>query len=162
MKIFITGNSGYIGSQLIKEISPEHEIVTFDLQDNQDILDYNQLKDVMKNCDVVVHLAAIRGPDEDKTFSDYFRINCQGTRNVAKAALENDVERLIYTSSTSYYGLESGIPYVKPLEESNPIITQHVKAKDLDCRDCDIAYSTSKVISEQILANFGLTKNLKL
>ncbi|MFB6076397.1 MAG: NAD-dependent epimerase/dehydratase family protein [Candidatus Aenigmatarchaeota archaeon] len=151
MKIFITGSSGYIGCELIKRLSEEHGIVEYDLENGQDILDYADLKEEMKGCDVVVHLAAIRGPHENKTFSDYFRINCRGTRNVAKAALENDVERLVYSSSTSYYGLESGIPYVKLLEENNPIITQHVKAEDLDCRDCDIAYSTSKVISEQIL-----------
>ncbi len=160
MKIFITGSSGYIGSQLIKEISSEHEIITYDLKDNQDILNYNQLKEVMKNCDVVIHLAAIRGPDETKLFNDYFSQNCQVTLNVANACVENKIKKLIYTSSTGYYGVENGIPYIKPLNESNSIITQHAKVNDLNCRDCDIGYSTSKVIAEQILANFGLRKKL--
>jgi len=160
MKIFITGSSGYIGSQLIKETSSEHEVITFDLQDNQDVLNYNQLKKAMKNCDVVIHLAAIRGPDETKSFDNYFNQNCQATLNIANACIENKIKKLIYTSSTGYYGVENGIPYIKPLNESNSIITQHVKIKDLDCRDCDIGYSTSKVIAEQILANFGLTKKI--
>lgn len=160
MKIFITGSSGYIGSELIKEISQEHEIITYDLKDNQDILNYNQLKDAMKDCDIVIHLAAIRGPDESKSFNDYFNQNCQATLNVANACVENNIKKLIYSSSTGYYGVENGIPYIEPLKETNQIVTQHVKVGDLNCRDCDVGYSTSKVIAEQVLANYGLTKKL--
>ena len=149
---------------MIKHLSKEKEfeIIPYDLKNGQDILNYEQLRDSMKGSDIVVHLAAIRGPYEDKTFDDYFRINCIGTFNVAKAALENKVKKFIYSSSTSYYGLEKGIPYVKPIKETNPIITQHLKADDLKCMDCDIAYSTSKVIAEQILANYGLTKKFEV
>ncbi|MCL4411440.1 NAD(P)-dependent oxidoreductase, partial [Candidatus Marsarchaeota archaeon] len=162
MRIFVTGSNGYIGSEFIKHasINKELEIVGYDLKNGQDVLDYGGLKKAMKGSDVVVHLAAIRGPDPDKTFSEYFKVNCEGAFNVAHAALENKVKRLVYSSSTSYYGLERGIPFVKPIKEGNPIITQHVKPQDLNCRDCDIAYSTSKVIAEQILANFGLMKKL--
>jgi nucleoside-diphosphate-sugar epimerase len=164
MKLFITGSSGFIGTELIKHLSnkKEFEIVKYDLKEGQNILNYEQLKEAMKGCDVVVHLAAIRGPYEDKTFEDYFRVNCVGTFNVAQAVLENGIKRFIYSSSTSYYGLEIGIPYVKPIKESNPIITQHLKAGDLNCRDCDVAYSTSKVVAEQILANYGLIKKFEV
>lgn len=160
MKIFITGSSGYIGSELIKEISNNHEIITFDLKDNQDILNFEQLKNSMGGCDVVVHLAAIRGPDESKSFDDYFNQNCRVTLNIANACVSNNIKKLIYTSSTGYYGVEVGIPYIKPLKESNAVLTQHVKINELNCKPCDIGYSTSKVISEQVLANFGLTKKL--
>jgi len=162
MRIFITGSSGFIGSELINHLSGKHEIVRYDLSDGQDILHYNKLKEAMKSCDVIVHLAAIRGPDENKTFLDYFKVNCQGTLNVVQAAVENDIKKLVYASSTGYYGLEKGVPFVKPIKESNPIITQHVKVDDLKCRDCDVAYSTSKVIAEQILANYGLRKKLEV
>ncbi|MEW6295139.1 MAG: NAD(P)-dependent oxidoreductase [Candidatus Diapherotrites archaeon] len=162
MKILITGSSGFIGSELVNHLSGKHEIVKYDLAEGKDILNHNELNEVMKGCDIVVHLAAIRGPFEDKTFSDYFQVNCQGTFNVAQAALENKIKRLIFTSSTTYYGIEKGIPFVKPIKESNPIVTQHVKAEDLNCRDCDIAYSTSKVIAEQILANYGMMKKFEV
>lgn len=162
MKIFITGSSGFVGKELVNHLSKKHEMVEYDLANGQDILDYSQLKKAMKGCDVVVHLAAHRKPYEDKTFKDYFETNCQGTFNIAQAAMEFNVKRLIYSSSTSYYGIEDGIPFVKPIKESNPILTQHVKIEDLKCRDCDIAYSTSKVISEQILANYGLTKKMEI
>jgi len=162
MKIFITGSSGFIGRELINHLSNKHEIVEYDLANGQDILNYSQLKKAMKGCGVVVHLAALRKPYDDKTFKDYFEINCQGTFNVAQAAEECKIKRLIYASSASYYGIEEGIPFVKPIKESNPVLTQHVKIEDLNCRDCDIAYSTSKVISEQILANYGLTKKMEV
>ena len=64
------------------------------MKEGRDILDYEQLKETMKGCDVVIHLAAIRGPYEDKTFQDYFRVNCVGTFNVAQAALENRIKKI--------------------------------------------------------------------
>ena len=162
MKIFITGSSGFIGSELINYLSDKHDIVRFDLSSGEDILDIERLKKAMVGCEVVVHLAAHRKPYPDKTFKDYFETNCKGTFNVAEAAVANGVKKFIYTSSTSYYGIEKGIPYVKPIKDNNPIMTQHVKVDDLDCRPCDISYSTSKVIGEQILANYGLTKKMQV
>jgi nucleoside-diphosphate-sugar epimerase len=102
MKIFITGSSGYIGNELVKYLSDKHEIVIYDLVNGQDILDYEQLKEKIVGCDVVIHLAAIRGPDESKEFNDYFNINCQGTQNIINCAIENNVARFIYASSTGY------------------------------------------------------------
>jgi nucleoside-diphosphate-sugar epimerase len=160
MKIFITGSSGYIGRELITHLDGKYEIVKYDLVHGQDILDFNKLKEAMRGCEIVIHMAAIRGPDESQSFSDYFKINCQGTLNVINAAVENGVKKIIYASSTGYYGLERGVSYIKPIKESNSVITQHLKADDLNCRDCDVAYSTSKVIAEQILANYGLRKKI--
>jgi len=162
MKILITGANGFVGTELVKEISKENEIVTFDLENGQNILDFEQLKESMTNCDVVVHLAAIKGPNENKSFEDYFELNDIGTLNVAKACLQTGVKKLIYASSTGYYGVEVGIPYQKPIRENNLVVTQHVKINELNCRDCDLAYSTSKVIAEQILANYGLRKKFQV
>ncbi len=162
MKIFITGSSGYIGSELVKYLSDKHKIVLYDLINRENILDYEQLKEKMIGCDVVIHLAAIRGPDESKEFNDYFNINCQGTLNVINCAIENNVARFIYASSTGYYGLEKGIDYIKPIKETNLVISQYAKSDKLNCRDCDIAYGTSKAIAEQILANYGLRKKIDI
>ena len=57
-------------------------------------------------------------------------------RIVAQAAFENKVKRLIFTSSTTYYGVEKGIPFVKPIKEKNPILTQNAYVDELNCRDC--------------------------
>ncbi|MDX9855589.1 MAG: NAD(P)-dependent oxidoreductase [Candidatus Moranbacteria bacterium] len=164
MKIFITGSSGFIGKELIQHLSSKHEIVEFAHDADCDILNYDQLKSAMKGCDVVVHLAAHRKPYEDKVFQDYFETNCQGTFNVAQACMENGVKKLIFTSSMSYYGMEKGMPIKVPVIEDSTVLTQRVKTEDLPqtVRDCDIAYSTSKVIGEQVLANYGMTKKFEV
>jgi len=164
MKIFITGSSGFIGKELTKHLSPKHEVVGFAHDEGCDILNYEQLKSAMKGCDVVVHLAAHRKPYEDKTFKDYFETNCIGTFNVAQACMENGVKKLIFTSSMSYYGMEKGMPIKVPVVEDSTILTQRVKTEELPStvRDCDVAYSTSKVIGEQILANYGMRKKFEV
>ncbi|MCF7910085.1 NAD(P)-dependent oxidoreductase [Candidatus Pacearchaeota archaeon] len=164
MKIFITGSSGFIGKELNQHLSSKHKIVEFAHDAGCDILNYDQLKSAMKGCDIVVHLAAHRKPYEDKTFKDYFETNCQGTFNVAQACMENGVKKLIFTSSMSYYGMEKGMPIKVPVIEDSTVLTQRVKTEDLPqtVRDCDIAYSTSKVIGEQVLANYGMTKKFEV
>ena len=159
MKILITGSSGFLGNELVNFLSDKHEIIKYDLADNQDILNFEQLKKSMNGCDIVIHIAAIRGPYQGKDFPDYFKINCQGTFNVAQACLECGVKKLIYSSSTSYYGFEEGIPYNLPLSEKNFILTQI--GGRLNCDESCISYSTSKVIAEQILANYGMTKKFQ-
>ncbi len=158
----ITGSSGFIGSELINYLKNKHDIISYSHDKGDDILDYKKIKSSMKGCEVVIHLAAHRKPYEDKTFEDYFNTNCVGTYKVAQAAMENKVKKLIFSSSTSYYGIEKGIPEPKSINESDPVLTQKFNVEDLDCRDCDIAYSTSKVIAEQILANYGLTKKMQV
>lgn len=164
MKIFITGSSGFIGKELTQHLSSKHEIVGFAHNEGCDILNYKQLKSAMKGCDIVVHLAAHRKPYEDKTFKDYFETNCQGTFNVAQACMENGIKKLIFTSSMSYYGMEKGMPIKIPVIENSTVLTQRAKTEELPptVRDCDIAYSTSKVIGEQILANYGMTKKFEV
>jgi nucleoside-diphosphate-sugar epimerase len=162
MRILITGSSGFIGNELKKYLEDKYDIIEYDIANGKDILDLNNLREKMKDCEIVVHLAAHRKPYEDKTFEDYFKTNCEGTFNVVKVAEECGIKKLIYTSSTSFYGAEGGVPQLEKVQESSPILTQFAKIEDLTTRDCDVAYSTSKVIGEQILANYGLTKKIQI
>ena len=164
MIIFITGSCGFIGKELTAHLKGKHEVVSYDYENGNDILNYAQLKQAMKDCDVVVHLAAHRKPYEDKTFVDYFKTNCQGTFHVAQACMENKVKKLIFTSSMSYYGMEKGMPITIPIKENSTVLTQRIRTEDLpeNVRDCDVAYSTSKVIAEQILANYGMRKKFEV
>ncbi len=162
MKILITGSKGYLGKPLVEKLKQNHEIVGYDILDGKNILSYKQLKEKMKGCEIAVHLAAIPRPDESKAFDDYFQVNCIGTLNVVKTAIENKVRRLIYVSSTTYYGVERGIPVQFPLKEDNKIVPMYLKADDLKCRDCDLMYSESKIIAENILAFYGLLKKIQI
>lgn len=162
MKIFITGSKGYLGKPSAEKLGKSHEIVEYDIVDGNDILNYEQLKEAMKDSEIVIHMAAIPKPDETKTFDDYFTVNCIGTLNIVKACIENKVRRLIYVSSTTYYGVERGIPAKFPLKEGQQIVPMYLKADDIKCRDCDLAYSESKIIAENILAFYGLLKKIQI
>ena len=156
MKIFVTGSSGLLGKALVEAINGEYQVVKFDLTQGYDVLNYEQLKNAMEGCEIVAHLAAIPKPLENKTFDDYFSINCVGTYNVVKAAVENKIKKLIFASSTSYYGVERGIPFKFPIKEDQQIAPMYLNADDFSCRDCDLAYSESKIIAENILAFFEM------
>lgn len=160
-KVMITGHRGYVGTALVEAMKDDYEIVGYDLLDGDDILDYDNLKRKMEGCEIVVHEAAIPAPVPGKTYDDYFRTNVEGTHNVARAAEQNGVKRLIYASSTTVYGIEGGIPFSFPITEEQKFVSQYLKADDLSTRDIDLSYHTSKVMAEQIVAWYGLNRKLQ-
>lgn len=162
LKVFVTGSSGYLGKPLVAELKKEHEVIEFDLVNGFDILNYARLLAEMKSADVVVHCAAILKPIETKSFEDYFLVNCVGTMNVARAMIENKIKKLIFISSTGYYGVERGVPVNLPLKEEQSPIMAYLKADDLSCAPSALRYSESKVIAENILAYYGLTKQIQI
>jgi len=161
MKILVTGDEGYLGSEFVKRYSREYEIIGYDKKSGNELLDYDTLHKKMQGCVQVVHLAAIPKPVIGKDFEDYFINNVQGTFNIAKAAVANDVKRIIYASSTTIYGIERGIPFKTPIKENQPFVSQYITADQLSCRDCDLSYHMSKVMAEQIMAWYGLNKKIQ-
>lgn len=157
-KIMITGHKGYVGKALVEALEKDYEIVGYDLLDGDDILDYDNLVNKMGGCEIVIHEAAIPAPVLGKSYTDYFKTNVEGTFNVAKAAEETGVKRVIYASSTTIYGIEGGIPFSYPITENQEFVSQYLKADDLSTRDIDLSYHTSKVMAEQIMAWYGLNK----
>jgi len=161
MKILVTGSKGYLGKEFVNRYKDEYEIVGYDIVDGDDILDYANLLKKLEGCEMVVHLAAIPKPVVEKTFTDYFSINVEGTLNVLRAAVEKKVTRVIYGSSTTIYGIERGIPFKTPIKEDQLFVSQYLTVDDLSCRDADLSYHMSKVMAEQILAWYGLTKKIQ-
>lgn len=104
MKILITGSSGFIGSHLIKRLSPIYEVRTFDIKDNKDILDKVALSENMKKVNIVIHLAAlVKQAESWKKTDSYLITNGVGTFNVLQAAEKNKVSRVILLSSAAVY-----------------------------------------------------------
>lgn len=136
MKIAVTGGAGYIGSTLIKRlIEREYEVTSIDdlsrgdyryLSDQEgsielligDIRNGGQLKEVFKDVEVIVHLAAIPGLRMcEKKPSDAISVNIYGTLQILETALKIDVERLIFASSAAVYGA----PRYLPVDEEHPL-----------------------------------------
>ena len=115
-KCLVTGGAGFIGSHIVKRLLREgvEEVVVLDnyvtgredlLEDvldsvetvKGDIRDAELVGKVMQDVDVVFHQAAqadvpasLRVPGLD------FEVNALGTLNVLSAALESNVERIVY------------------------------------------------------------------
>ena len=88
MKILITGGKGMLGRTLQRELGREHEIVVADLPDWDVTDDAGFLERTLAAApDVVVHCAAMTKVDDCESNRDLaFRLNEEGTRNVALAA----------------------------------------------------------------------------
>ena len=79
-----------------------------------DILDRGSVEDLVRDADVVVHLAfIIMGPEDEAR-----RVNLDGSRNVFEACFNAGVRRLIYTSSVAAYGFHEDNPDI--LDETIP------------------------------------------
>ena len=161
MKILLTGHKWFLWNEFIKAYGAGYEIVGYDIQDGDDLTDIEKLKKVSIGCSMIVHLAAIPKPIEGISLNEYFQVNVVGTKNILETALENNIKRVIYASSTTIYGIERGIPFQTPINEQQPFISQYLQADDLHCRECDLSYHTSKVMAEQLLAWYGFSKKIQ-
>ena len=122
MKILVTGGAGFIGSNLVKRLVDDgHEVIVLDnlLRGNKiehnvflkikfynkDIRDPEAVDEASWGCDVIFHLAAILGVDivADNPV-ETMDVETMGMRNVANAALNNGVKKILYASTSGIYG----------------------------------------------------------
>lgn len=142
MKILITGGAGFIGSHLCDKYTREgHTVLCLDnfLSGNlmnvrhlldyrnfklikADIRDYDHLENIMRDVDVVFHLAAQVHVDrsyiEPKLTYD---INVMGTQNILEIARIYDAKKVIHASTSEVYG---SAQYV-PIDEKHPLDAPH-------------------------------------
>lgn len=116
-KYFITGSTGFIGMELTKQLIEEgaviHLLVRNPLKADSlaapgvsvfegDITDYASVARAMKGCTHVFHLAA-HARSFSKDPKDFDRINIDGTQNVLRAAFENKISKLVFTSTAGVF-----------------------------------------------------------
>ena len=125
MKVLVTGGAGFIGTNLtLNLLSSGYEVKVFDDLStglkanipkdadfvNASILEANQIDKAIKDCEVVVHLAA-RGsvPRSIKDPIATHNVNSTGTLNVLEAA-RTYKSHYIFSSSSSVYGSNMILP----------------------------------------------------
>jgi NAD+-dependent farnesol dehydrogenase len=124
MKIFITGATGYIGQKIMERLLDRGDevhalcrnIPDLDVFSHKnlkvfqgDILDRDRVKKAMLGCTQVYHVAGYARVWA-KSAKTYFNINVAGTVNILQAALEQHVEKVVFTSTGGTYGVSNGKP----------------------------------------------------
>ena len=116
--ILITGGTGSLGKSLIKRLKQANKIIVYSRDegkqalifgDNPEILcvigdvrDYDKLNVTLKRhkVDYIIHTAALKRIDDMEIHPDEcVKTNIAGSENVARAALENNVEKCILVST---------------------------------------------------------------
>jgi len=164
MKTLITGGSGFIGSHLADLlIELNHEVIVIDnlsigrieninhLLENpaftfleSDIVDFDSIESSFKNVDWVFHLAALADiVPSIETPEAYYLSNSNGTFNVLEACRKHNIKRIIYSASSSCYG----IPDEYPTKESAEIRPQY-------------PYALTKNLGEQLVMHWCNLYNL--
>jgi len=134
MNFIVIGGAGFIGSQIVGHlVKNNHSVTVIDnfhtgkrenlasFQDKikilkADILDYNELRNVVKNADGVFHEAALTLVQESFTKQkEYHEVNVVGTENIFKLAKEFGF-KVVYASSSSVYGNTKKIPIKEDFE----------------------------------------------
>jgi UDP-glucose 4-epimerase len=137
-KTLVTGGAGFIGSHLVDRLLADgHEVLVLDNfvtgrpenlvqhRDNArlavhrvDVSDHEAIRPLFQGTEWVFHLAALADiVPSIQTPLTYHRANVDGTMAVLEAARLGGVKRLVYTASSSCYGL----PDVFPTPETAPI-----------------------------------------
>jgi len=99
-----------------------------------DIRDPHGVKEAVKGCDLVLHLAALIAiPYSYHSPDTYVDTNIKGTLNVLQAARELGVERVIHTSTSEVYGTARFVPITEdhPLQGQSPYAASKIGADQL-------------------------------
>lgn len=160
-KILITGADGFIGSHLTEKlIRLGYDVRAFVFYNSfnswgwldncasdvkgkfevfaGDIRDPHGVKEAMRGCDVVIHLAALVAiPYSYHSPDSYIDTNVKGTLNILQAARDFSVSRVIHTSTSEVYGTARYVP----ITEDHPLRGQS-------------PYSASKIAADQLAYSF--------
>ena len=160
-KILVTGADGFIGSHLTETlVRAGHDVRAFVLYNSfgtwgwldrcgadvkgrfevfaGDVRDPYGVRTAMKDCDAVLHLAALIAiPYSYHSPDTYVDTNIKGTLNIVQAARDLGLRRVVQTSTSEVYGTARFVPITEehPLQGQSP-------------------YSASKIGADQIAMSF--------
>lgn len=160
-KVLVTGADGFIGSHLTETLVRKGydvraftyynsfnswgwlDHLTDDVKGNfevvsGDIRDSNGVRQAMKDCDAVLHLAALIAiPFSYNSPSAYVETNINGTLNVLQAAKDLELRKVVHTSTSEVYGTAQFVP----ISEDHPLNGQS-------------PYSATKIAADQLAKAF--------
>lgn len=157
-KVFVTGSSGLIGSQLVSRLLEEkYKVICYDVKSpkkkiynnnikffNGSILDKKKLKKSIGNSEFIIHLAAylgVKNTEDNKL--NCLDINIEGTKNLLEIAKSKKIKKFIFASSSEIYGEQKKFPINESAEP---------KLKSI--------YGLSKIVSENYVKSYNQKYNL--
>jgi nucleoside-diphosphate-sugar epimerase len=124
-KVFITGATGFIGSNLARRYLEQGAEVFINLRKTSDtwrikdflpevnsvpvdITDYEKLREAIKNVrpDIIFHTATYGGSAEQKITERIIETNITGTVNLVRSCRDTGVRLLVNTGTSSEYGIK--------------------------------------------------------
>ena len=158
-KCLVTGGAGFIGSNLVDElIKRGNEVIIIDNLSNGkkeninpraefnklDVRNLEEIKPLFNKVDYVFHLAALTNIQFSiENPSESHDVNLNGTVNVLLAARDAGVKKVVYSASSSAYGLQDKLPW-----------QENMMPKVLS------PYSVQKYVGELYCRSFSLVYNL--
>jgi nucleoside-diphosphate-sugar epimerase len=132
-KIVVTGGGGFIGSNIVKHLMTQNEVIVLDdfstgrrenIQGIENeitlvegsITDIDLVQRTFRDVDYVLHQAAL--PSVPRSIDDPITsnmVNVNGTLNVLTAAKDNNVEKVVFAASSSAYGDTPTLPKVETM-----------------------------------------------
>lgn len=168
-KILVTGSDGFIGSHLTEElIKSGYKVKAFVYYNSfntwgwldtlpkevlseievfaGDVRDPNGVREALKGCDAVFHLAALIAiPFSYHSPDAYVDTNIKGTLNILQAARDLDTGRVLVTSTSEVYGTAQYVP----IDENHPYQGQS-------------PYSATKIGADRLAESFYRSFNMPL
>jgi len=160
-KILVTGADGFIGSHVVEELVRQGYSVKAFVYYNSfntwgwidslptevksaievfagDVRDPNGVRDAVKGCGAVFHLAALIGiPFSYHSPDSYVDTNIKGTLNILQACRDYNIDRVLITSTSEVYGTAQYVP----IDEKHPFQGQS-------------PYSATKIGADRIAESF--------
>ncbi|NTW42578.1 MAG: SDR family oxidoreductase [Cellulomonadaceae bacterium] len=176
MRVLITGTEGYLGSLLAPTLMAEgHEVTGLDTGYYKNGWLYNGVRETphtlvkdirhvtphdLAGCDAVVHMAELSNdPIGDRIGEVTYDINHLGSVALAQAAKDAGVERFVYMSSCSVYGVADGT-----VDETSPVDPQTAYARCKALVERDVTALADDDFSPTFLRNataFGASPRMR-
>ena len=152
MHVFVTGGCGYKGTVLVpKLLALGHKVTAFDIQWFGDFLnphpnlkvvrgDVRNIDEIdLSGIDAIIHLSSVANdPCSDLDPKLTWEISCLATMQLADKAARQGIERFIYASSGSVYGVSDA-----------PDVTEDLELSPLS------EYNKTKMCGERILLSYA-------
>jgi L-arabinose 1-dehydrogenase [NAD(P)+] len=154
-KVAVTGAAGNVGEQAMEALA-EHDVtpITHSEHDDLDsvvcdVTEYEQVRAALSGHEVVVHLAA--NPSPRAAWEEVREVNVDGAYNVYEAALEEDLDRVVFASTNHVTHMANAADPSDPesLVERPSVITPERRPRP------DSYYGVSKVAGEALGAYYA-------